>query len=877
MFERFTDRARRVVVLAQEEARTLNHNYIGTEHILLGLIHENESIAAKALASLDITLEAVREQVQEMIGPSPQAPGGHIPFTPRAKKVLELSLREALQLSHNYIGVEHILLGLLREGEGVAAQVIVKLGHELGEVRQTVVQMIQGYPGGKETAGVGAGSGGGRAEGTPAGSTKLDKFGRNLTQAAREGKLDPVVGREHEMERVMQVLSRRTKNNPVLIGEPGVGKTAVVEGLARAIVHGDVPETLKDKHLYSLDLGSLVAGSRYRGDFEERLKGVLKEIRTRGDIILFIDEIHTLVGAGAAEGAIDAASILKPMLARGELQTIGATTLDEYRKHIEKDPALERRFQPIQVAEPSVELTQKILRGIRDQYEAHHGVTITDEALDAAASLAHRYISDRFLPDKAIDLIDEAGARLRIQRMTPPAELKEMDQGIEDLRRQKEQAIDDQDFEGAARLRDQESQLVKARAEKEEAWKNGGMDSVTVVDGDLIAEVLSKSTGIPVVKLSEEESARLLNMEEELHKRVIGQDEAIKSIARAIRRTRAGLKDPNRPGGSFIFAGPTGVGKTELAKSLAEFLFGDQDALITLDMSEYAEKHTVSKLFGAPPGYVGYEEGGQLTEKVRRRPFSVVLFDEVEKAHQDLFNSLLQILEDGRLTDAQGRVVDFKNTVIIMTTNLGTRDASRPVQTGFQSAGDTTSNYERMKSRVNEELKQHFRPEFLNRVDDVVVFPQLTEKEIVQIVDLFVGRLAKRLAEKDMTIAVSNAAKIRLATLGYDPAMGARPLRRTIQTQVEDQLSEKILFGEILPGHHILVDVEGEGDEQTFTFRSEERSEEHDAEAAAEPEAVEPLGGFKKDPTYLTSRDSGSGGSSSLQAPGSLTARAVES
>jgi ATP-dependent Clp protease ATP-binding subunit ClpC len=863
-------------VLAQEEARTLNHNYIGTEHILLGLIHENESIAAKALASLDITLDAVRAQVKDMIGPSPQGPGGHIPFTPRAKKVLELSLREALQLSHNYIGVEHILLGLLREGEGVAAQVIVKLGHELGEVRQTVMQMIQGYPGGKETAGVGAGASSGRGEGTPAGSTVLDKFGRNLTQAARDGKLDPVVGREHEMERVMQVLSRRTKNNPVLIGEPGVGKTAVVEGLAQAIVRGDVPETLKDKHLYTLDLGSLVAGSRYRGDFEERLKGVLKEIRTRGDIILFIDEIHTLVGAGAAEGAIDAASILKPMLARGELQTIGATTLDEYRKHIEKDPALERRFQPIQVAEPTVELTQQILRGLRDQYEAHHKVTITDEALDAAATLAHRYISDRFLPDKAIDLIDEAGARLRIQRMTPPAELKEMDQEIEALRKQKEQAIDDQDFEGAASLRDQESQLTKQRAEKEEAWKNGGMDTAAVVDGDLIAEVLSKSTGIPVVKLSEEESTRLLNMEEELHKRVIGQDEAIKSIARAIRRTRAGLKDPNRPGGSFIFAGPTGVGKTELAKSLAEFLFGDQDALITLDMSEYAEKHTVSKLFGAPPGYVGYEEGGQLTEKVRRRPFSVVLFDEVEKAHQDLFNSLLQILEDGRLTDSQGRVVDFKNTVIIMTTNLGTRDASRPVQTGFQSAGDTTSNYERMKSRVNEELKQHFRPEFLNRVDDVVVFPQLTEKEIVQIVDLFVGRLAKRLAEKDMTVSVSDAAKIRLAKLGYDPTMGARPLRRTIQTQIEDQLSEKILFGEVLPGHHITVDVEGEGDEQTFTFLSEPRSEDHDADAAAQPEAVQPIGDFHKDPTYLTSHDSGSGGSSSLQAPGGLTARAVE-
>ncbi|GAA1351993.1 ATP-dependent Clp protease ATP-binding subunit [Falsarthrobacter nasiphocae] len=872
MFERFTDRARRVVVLAQEEARTLNHNCIGTEHILLGLIQEGDSIAAKALASLDITLEAVREQVQDMIGPSQQGAGGHIPFTPRAKKVLELSLREALQLSHNYIGTEHILLGLLREGEGVAAQVIVKLGHELGQVRQTVVQMIQGYPGGKETAGVGAGAGGGRAEGQPAGSTVLDKFGRNLTQAARDHKLDPVVGREHEMERVMQVLSRRTKNNPVLIGEPGVGKTAVVEGLAQAIVRNDVPETLKDKHLYTLDLGSLVAGSRYRGDFEERLKGVLKEIRTRGDIILFIDEIHTLVGAGAAEGAIDAASILKPMLARGELQTIGATTLDEYRKHIEKDPALERRFQPIQVAEPSVELTFQILQGVRDQYEAHHKVTITDEALEAAASLAHRYISDRFLPDKAIDLIDEAGARLRIQRMTPPAELKEMDKEIEAVRKKKEAAIDEQDFEGAASLRDEESKLTKARAEREEEWKNGGSDQSALVDADLIAEVLSKSTGIPVVKLSEEESSRLLGMEDELHKRVIGQDEAIKSIARAIRRTRAGLKDPNRPGGSFIFAGPTGVGKTELAKALAEFLFGDQDALITLDMSEYAEKHTVSKLFGAPPGYVGYEEGGQLTEKVRRRPFSVVLFDEVEKGHQDLFNSLLQILEDGRLTDSQGRVVDFKNTVIIMTTNLGTRDASRPVQTGFQSSTDSTTNYERMKARVNEELKQHFRPEFLNRVDDVVVFPQLTEEEIVQIVDLFIRRLARRLAEKDMTISVTNAAKIRLANLGYDPAMGARPLRRTIQTKIEDQLSEKILFGEILEGHHISVDVKGEGDDAEFTFSSEPRTAENDAESVEAPEVVEPIDEFEKD----TTRVPRSSGSSAFQAPGGLSARAVE-
>ncbi|CEA07100.1 ATP-dependent Clp protease ATP-binding subunit ClpC1 [Arthrobacter saudimassiliensis] len=813
MFERFTDRARRVVVLAQEEARMLNHNYIGTEHILLGLIHEGEGVAAKALESLSISLGAVREQVQEIIGQGQQAPSGHIPFTPRAKKVLELSLREALQLGHNYIGTEHILLGLIREGEGVAAQVLVKLGADLNRVRQQVIQLLSGYQGKEPVS-----TGGQQQEGQPAGSVVLDQFGRNLTQAAREGKLDPVIGREHEMERVMQVLSRRTKNNPVLIGEPGVGKTAVVEGLAQAIIRGDVPETLRDKQLYTLDLGSLVAGSRYRGDFEERLKKVLKEIRTRGDIILFIDEIHTLVGAGAAEGAIDAASILKPMLARGELQTIGATTLDEYRKHIEKDAALERRFQPIQVKEPSVAHAIEILKGLRDRYEAHHRVSITDAALSSAATLAERYISDRFLPDKAIDLIDEAGARLRIRRMTAPPELKEIDDRISELKMEKESAIDAQDFEVAAALRDKEQKLQDQRAEKERQWKSGGLDDIAEVDEELIAEVLANSTGIPVVKLNEEESTRLLRMEEELHKRVIGQDEAIKSISQAMRRTRAGLKDPKRPGGSFIFAGPTGVGKTELAKALAEFLFGDEDALITLDMSEYSEKHTVSRLFGAPPGYVGYEEGGQLTEKVRRRPFSVVLFDEVEKAHADLFNSLLQILEDGRLTDSQGRVVDFKNTIIIMTTNLGTKDISKGVMTGFQSGTDTKTGYDRMRARVTEELRQHFRPEFLNRVDDTVVFPQLTQEEIVQIVDLFLERLGKRLAEKGMSIELTPAAKVLLATRGYDPAMGARPLRRTIQREIEDQLSEKILFGELKPGELVSVDVEGEGDEAKFTF-----------------------------------------------------------
>ncbi|MFJ2621394.1 ATP-dependent Clp protease ATP-binding subunit [Glutamicibacter sp. NPDC087344] len=836
MFERFTDRARRVVVLAQEEARMLNHNYIGTEHLLLGLIHEGDGVAAKALESLNISLGAVREQVQEIIGKGQQAPSGHIPFTPRAKKVLELSLREALQLGHNYIGTEHILLGLIREGEGVAAQVLVKLGADLGRVRQQVIQLLSGYQGGKETASAGVSSGG-QAEGVPAGSAVLDQFGRNLTAAAREGKLDPVIGREHEMERVMQVLSRRTKNNPVLIGEPGVGKTAVVEGLAQSIVRGDVPETIKDKQLYTLDLGSLVAGSRYRGDFEERLKKVLKEIRTRGDIILFIDEIHTLVGAGAAEGAIDAASILKPMLARGELQTIGATTLDEYRKNIEKDAALERRFQPIQVKEPSVELTTQILRGLRDRYEAHHRVTITDGALQAAAQLAHRYISDRFLPDKAVDLIDEAGARLRIQRMTAPPALKEMDEEIATVRLEKEAAIDAQDFEGAASLRDKESKLIEARNDKEKAWRNGDLDEISEVTEELIAEVLANSTGIPVVKLTEEESTRLLNMEDELHKRVIGQDSAIKAISQAIRRTRAGLKDPNRPGGSFIFAGPTGVGKTELAKALAEFLFGEEDALITLDMSEYSEKHTVSRLFGAPPGYVGYEEGGQLTEKVRRRPFSVVLFDEVEKAHADLFNSLLQILEDGRLTDSQGRVVDFKNTIIIMTTNLGTRDISKGVMTGFQASGDTRTGYERMQAKVQEELRQHFRPEFLNRVDDIVVFPQLSQEEIEEIVDLFIGRLRKRLDERGITIELTAAARSLLAQRGYDPAMGARPLRRTIQRDIEDQLSEKILFGQVVTGQKVTVDVEGEGESRKFTFHAEGGTGELEGEPA--PAALE--------------------------------------
>ena len=822
MFERFTDRARRVVVLAQDEARGLKHNYIGTEHLLLGLISEGEGVAAKALETMDIKGEAVRASVIEIIGEGEKPVEGHIPFTPRAKRVFELSLREALQLGHNYIGTEHLLLGLLKEGEGVAAQVLTKQGADLAQVRQTVIQMLSGYQRGddegRESVGAGVGGSGGPERSN---SAILEQFGRNLTQAARENKLDPVIGRRVEMERVMQVLSRRTKNNPVLIGEPGVGKTAVVEGLAQAIVHGDVPETIKDKQIYSLDMGSLVAGSRYRGDFEERLKKVLKEIRTRGDIILFIDEIHTLVGAGAAEGSIDAAQMLKPMLARGELQTIGATTNDEYRKYIEKDAALERRFQPVKVEEPSVDETVEILKGLRDRYEAHHRVIITDAAIQAAAELADRYISDRFLPDKAIDLVDEAGARLRIRRMTAPPELRELDEKIAEVRRNKEAAIDDQDFEKAASLRDEESKLSEERKAKEDAWKGGESDEIAEVGDQEIAEVLAMSTGIPVVRLTQTETAKLLKMEDELHKRVIGQDEAVKALAQSIRRTRSGLKDPNRPGGSFIFAGPTGVGKTELAKALAEFLFGDEGALIQLDMSEFSEKHTASRLFGAPPGYVGYDEGGQLTEKVRRKPFSVVLFDEVEKAHPDIFNSLLQILEEGRLTDSQGRKVDFKNTVIIMTTNLGTRDINKGVLTGFQTADNSTHDYSRMKAKVAEELKQHFRPEFLNRVDDTIVFPPLTKPEIARIVDLMIAKLAKRMEAQDMRLQLTDEARELLADVGFDPVLGARPLRRAIQREIEDALSERILFGELQPGQVVTVGVTGEGKDRTFTFNGE--------------------------------------------------------
>ena len=812
MFERFTDRARRVLVLAQEEARDLNHAFIGTEHILLGLIREGEGVAAKALDALGVTFDVVREKVEEAIGANTNPSPGSPPFTPRAKKVLELSLREALQLGHSYIGTEHMLLGLVREGEGVAAQVLNDLGADMARVRTQVIQMMSGQAGKEAGASNAVGSSKSDPE-SQGGSAVLDQFGRNLTQFAREGKLDPLVGREKEVERVMQVLSRRTKNNPVLIGEPGVGKTAIVEGLAQRIVANQVPVTLADKQLYTLDLGALVAGSRYRGDFEERLKKVLKEIRTRGDIILFIDEIHTLVGAGAAEGAIDAASILKPMLARGELQTVGATTIDEYRKHIEKDAALERRFQPVKVEQPSVAMTIEILKGLREVYEEFHSVKITDQALIAAANMSDRYISDRFLPDKAIDLIDEAGSRLRIRRMDTPSAAKKFDEDINRLRKDKESAMDSGAIEQAKALEEQERELMAKKDALDAIVLASGGETFDLVDEETIAEVLAVWTGIPVYRLTEEETTKLLRMEEELHKRVVGQEEAVNSLSRAIRRTRAGLKDPKRPGGSFIFLGPTGVGKTELAKTLAEFLFDDADALIQLDMSEYMEKHSVSRLVGSPPGYVGYDEGGQLTEAVRRKPFSVVLFDEVEKAHPDVFNTLLQILEDGRLTDSQGRAVDFKNTILIMTSNLGTSDL-RKAAIGFGKGSDSIT-HERMKEKVNQALKAHFRPEFLNRIDDTIVFHELTKEEVMTIADMFITRLRDQLTLQGLGLELSAKAQEYLAEKGYDPELGARPLRRAIQQYVEDVLSEKILFKEFHAGQTIVVDA-AEGDDGTY-------------------------------------------------------------
>ena len=829
MFERFTDRARRVIVLAQEEARTLQHNYIGTEHLLLGLIREGEGVAAKALASKGVELDATRKQVEEMIGKGNAAPNGHIPFTPHAKQVLEFSLREALQLGHSYIGTEHILLGLIREGEGVGTQVLIKMDVDLGELRSATIDMIRGNSG-TSTDGKGdlANAGGVADKQNKSGSAILDQFGRNLTAEAAEGKLDPVIGRTNEIERVMVVLSRRTKNNPVLIGEPGVGKTAVVEGLAQKIQAGDVPETLKGKQVYSLDLGSMVAGSRYRGDFEERLKKVLKEIKTRGDIVLFIDEIHTIVGAGSADGALGASDMLKPMLARGELQTIGATTTDEYRKYIEKDAALERRFQPIQVHEPTIAETIEILKGLRSRYENHHHVTITDGALQSAAELSSRYIQDRNLPDKAIDLIDEAGARLRIKRLTAPPELKELDDKIAKISADKDEAIKGQDFEKAAELRDNQEKLEAERKAKEDSWREGESDVKMVVDEDVIAEVISATTGIPVFKLTQAESKKLLNMEAELHKRIIGQDEAVSALSRSIRRTRVGLKDPKRPSGSFIFAGPTGVGKTELAKTLAEFLFDDEDALIRVDMSEFSEKYAASRLFGAPPGYVGYEEGGELTEKVRRKPFSVVLFDEIEKAHPDIFNTLLQVLDDGHLTDGQGRKVDFKNTIIILTTNLGTRDIAKAANTGFNLGANSESSYQRMKDQVSSELKQQFRPEFLNRLDDIIVFKQLND----------------RLFDRHMSLELTDAAKDLLAQKGFDPLLGARPLRRVIQRDIEDAISEKILMGDLEDGQKVIVDAEGEGLLGEFTFKGETfeqpEAETGDSVSAVDGEAGSP-------------------------------------
>jgi ATP-dependent Clp protease ATP-binding subunit ClpC len=808
MFERFTERARQVIVLAQEEARMLRHNYIGTEHLLLGLLREADGVAARVLGTLEVNLEEVRGEVTRIVGEGDHESQGQIPFTPRAKKVLELALREALSLGHNYIGTEHILLGLMRESEGVAARILNDLDVDADRARQEVMRVLSGPSRRPSRSAASPES----AESKERKSSKvLDQFGRNLTKYAEEDRLDPVIGRETEIQRVMQILSRRTKNNPVLVGEPGVGKTAVVEGLAQRIAKNDVPGLLKDKQIYTLDLGALVAGSKYRGEFEERLKKVMKEISERGDIILFIDEIHNLVGAGAAEGAIDAASILKPALARGELQTIGATTLDEYRKHLSKDAALERRFQQILVKEPSIAETRKILEGLRERYETHHRVRITDEALEAAAYLADRYISDRFLPDKAIDLVDEAASRKRIQNMCASPDLREVEDAILEVRREKETAIETQDFEKAASLRDRERKLLNQRHELEEKWRESDEASEISIGEDEIAEVTAMWTGIPVTKLTEAETHRLLRMEEALHKRVVGQDEPVKALSRAIRRSRAGLKDPHRPAGSFIFLGPSGVGKTELARTLAEFLFGDEAALIQVDMSEFMEKHAVSRLVGSPPGYVGYDEGGQLTEAVRRRPYSVVLLDEIEKAHPDVFNILLQILEDGRLTDAQGRTVDFRNAVIIMTSNIGAATISKGQVLGFgEQVAEGGLEYEEMKSRVTGELKKIFRPEFLNRVDEVIVFRKLTRDEISDIVHLMMTRVEEQLKDREIGLALTPAAKDLLVDVGFDPTMGARPLRRAIQRHVEDLLAEEVLSGRFPRGSTVLLEREGD-------------------------------------------------------------------
>ncbi|MFL2516000.1 MAG: ATP-dependent Clp protease ATP-binding subunit [Parasynechococcus sp.] len=819
MFERFTEKAIKVIMLAQEEARRLGHNFVGTEQILLGLIGEGTGVAAKVLKSMGVNLKDARIEVEKIIGRGSGFVAVEIPFTPRAKRVLELSLEEARQLGHNYIGTEHLLLGLIREGEGVAARVLENLGVDLAKVRTQVIRMLG------ETAEVTAGGGGGGAKGSTKTPT-LDEFGTNLTQMANESKLDPVVGRYNEIDRVIQILGRRTKNNPVLIGEPGVGKTAIAEGLAQRIQQGDIPDILEDKRVLTLDIGLLVAGTKYRGEFEERLKKIMEEIKSAGNVILVIDEVHTLIGAGAAEGAIDAANILKPALARGELQCIGATTLDEYRKHIERDAALERRFQPVNVGEPSIDDTIEILRGLRERYEQHHRLKITDEALVAAATLGDRYISDRFLPDKAIDLIDEAGSRVRLMNSKLPPEAKEVDKELRTVQKDKEDAVRDQDFAKAGELREKEVELREkiralmqtSRSSAEEGSSDESavstpavVDTTPMVSEEDIAHIVASWTGVPVQKLTESESVKLLNMEETLHQRLIGQDEAVKAVSKAIRRARVGLKNPNRPIASFIFSGPTGVGKTELTKALATYFFGSEEAMIRLDMSEFMERHTVSKLIGSPPGYVGFNEGGQLTEAVRRRPYTVVLFDEIEKAHPDVFNLLLQLLEDGRLTDSKGRTVDFKNTLVIMTSNIGSKVIEKGGGgLGFEFSGESAedSQYTRIRSLVNEELKQYFRPEFLNRLDEIIVFRQLNREEVKEIAEIMLKEVFGRMGEKGITLTVSDAFKERLVEEGYNPAYGARPLRRAVMRLLEDSLAEEVLTGRIKDGDHAEVDVD---------------------------------------------------------------------
>jgi ATP-dependent Clp protease ATP-binding subunit ClpC len=804
MFERFTEKAIKVIMLAQEEARRLGHNFVGTEQILLGLIGEGTGVAAKVLKSMGVNLKDARIEVEKIIGRGSGFVAVEIPFTPRAKRVLELSLEEARQLGHNYIGTEHLLLGLIREGEGVAARVLENLGVDLSKVRTQVIRMLG------ETAEVAPGPGGGGRNKTPT----LDEFGSNLTQMASEGKLDPVVGRQKEIERVIQILGRRTKNNPVLIGEPGVGKTAIAEGLAQRIANKDIPDILEEKRVVTLDIGLLVAGTKYRGEFEERLKKIMDEIRQAGNVILVIDEVHTLIGAGAAEGAIDAANILKPALARGELQCIGATTLDEYRKHIERDAALERRFQPVMVGEPSVEETIEILYGLRERYEQHHKLKILDEALEAAAKLSDRYISDRYLPDKAIDLIDEAGSRVRLINSQLPPAAKELDKELRQILKEKDDAVRGQDFDRAGELRDREMEIKEQiRSIASTKTKEDGEEISPSVDAEEIAHIVASWTGVPVNKLTESESEKLLHMEDTLHQRLIGQEDAVKAVSRAIRRARVGLKNPNRPIASFIFSGPTGVGKTELTKALATYFFGSEEAMIRLDMSEYMERHTVSKLIGSPPGYVGYNEGGQLTEAVRRRPYTVVLFDEIEKAHPDIFNMLLQILEDGRLTDAKGRTVDFKNTLIILTSNIGSKVIEKGGGgIGFEFDDDKSeAQYNRIRSLVNEELKNYFRPEFLNRLDEIIVFRQLNKEEVKQIAEILLKDVFKRLTEQEITLEVTNKFKERLVEEGFNPAYGARPLRRAIMRLLEDVLAEEILSGRISGGDTALVDVDEEG------------------------------------------------------------------